>query len=249
MDTAIQQPQPVNAKRKRKPLYGNAPWYFGFGLLVILAGFYNSFLMKFGTTDNRHQFHGLAALSWMLLLIVQPMLTGKGMLKWHRVLGKISFVLVPFVVLSVFIMEQTMIASREHYPPNSVYQLAFVDFLSLIQFLYFYVMAIVSRHKIQEHARYMAATVFIFIIPGLGRLLFLVPAINSFNRTLNVSYFLTELALLALIWDDHRSGKIRKPYVIALALFVVQHVLLNFIVGYQPWERLMNAYAGLSIFH
>jgi len=26
-------------------------------------------------------------------------------------------------------------------------------------------------------------------------------------------------------------------------------VLLNFIVGYQPWERFMDAYAGLSIFH
>lgn len=249
MDTTLPHQQPVKAKRKKKPLYGNAPWYFGFGLLIILAGFYNSFLMQFGTTDNRHQFHGLAALSWMLLLIVQPLLTAKGTLKWHRVLGKISFVLVPFVILSVCIMEQTMIASKAHYPPNSVYQLAFVDFLSLIQFLYFYVMAIVSRRKIQEHARYMAATVFIFIIPGLGRLLFLIPAINSFNRTLNVSYFLTELALLALIWDDHRSGKIRKPYVIALVMFGVQHVLLNFIVGYQPWEKVMDAYAGMSIFH
>ncbi|MCR8560860.1 hypothetical protein KXD93_24600 [Mucilaginibacter sp. BJC16-A38] len=249
MDTTLQHNEPVKAKRKKKPLYGNAPWYFGFGLLIILAGFYNSFLLKFGATDNKHQFHGLAALLWMLMLIVQPILTTKTKLKWHRILGKVSFVLVPFVVLSVCMMEQTMIASKASYPPNSVYQLSFVDAFSVIQFLYFYVMAIVTRRKIQEHARYMAATAFIFIIPGLGRLLFLIPVINTFNITLNVSYALVELVLLVLIWDDHRSGKIRKPYVIALALFAIQHVLLNFIVGFAPWERLMDHYAAISIFH
>jgi hypothetical protein len=238
----------TQAKQKRKVFYSKAPWYFAFGLLVIVIGFYQSYFTQLKQTDIGHHLHGIAALLWMLMLIVQPLTVGGGRIKWHRVIGKFSFVLVPVVILSGLHIVQMMILAKDHYPPPTtvVYQLAFIDLFSLAQFAWFYVMAIRMRKKIQLHARYMAATVFLFIIPGLGRALFFIPGVNSFNKAVNISFVLTELVLLLLMLDDKRSGKIRLPYLLAFILFALQFVGYNVMGQFAWWVHLMDVYAKLQ---
>jgi hypothetical protein len=92
----------------------------------------------------------------------------------------------------------------------------------------------------------MAATVFIFVLPGLARLLFLFPVVDSFNIALNLSYALVEVALIILIIDDKRSGRIRMAYPLALGLFAFQHILVNYINGWQWWHNWIDQYAALS---
>lgn len=232
---------------KKKLFYRYSYLYFSFAAAVTVFAFFPSYFNKLRATDPAHHLHGITATLWMILLIIQPFLYQAGKLKWHRQIGKISFLLVPLIILSALNMVHIMIIRKDSYPPLIPYQLAFIDFATLIQFLLFYILAIYKRKKIHLHARYMACTVLGPLIPALTRLLFRFPFIDSFNSSLNISYVIIEIVLILLLLDDKRTGKIRLPYVLALILFSVQHLIMNFISRIDWWTRLMDNFANLKI--
>ncbi|MFZ1805863.1 MAG: hypothetical protein WAU36_01500 [Cyclobacteriaceae bacterium] len=225
--------------------YRNAYLYFIIAALVTVVAFIPSYFIRLSQTDTAHHFHGITATLWLLLLIAQPLLYRKKLLKLHRQVGKISFILVPLVVVGGLTMVHQMMLAKANYPPQLPYQLAFIDFFSLAGFILFFVLAIVHRKNLQLHARYMVCTVLGPLIPALTRFLFLIPWINNFNKSLNMSYVLIELVLLLLLFDDKRSGKIRSPYIIAIVLFILQHVLMNFAKEWDWWLSAMDSFSRL----
>lgn len=234
-----------STKISRKVFYVKAYLYFILAALVVVVGFFPSYFKRLAVTDSAHHLHGITATLWIMLLIIQPFLYREGNIKWHRKIGKVSFVLVPLVIVGGLNMVHLMLIGKTNYPPIIPYQLAFIDFFTLLQFLLFYVLAIVRRRDIQHHARYMVCTVLGPLIPALTRMLFLIPFIDNFDKSLNISYFIIEVVLLLLLLDDKRTGKIRLPYKLALALFAVQHLLMNFAAQWEWWRNLMDAFAGL----
>lgn len=183
----------------------------------------------------------------MLLLIIQPWLYRSGNMKLHRALGKTSFLLVPLIFVSSFNMIQLMLINKENYPPVIPYQLAFIDFTVLPLFVLFYSLAIIHRKNVQLHARYMVCTIIGPLIPALTRMLFIIPAVDSFDKSLNISYVIMEIVILILLYDDRRFGKIRLPYLMALLIFSIDHLLMNFAAQWAWWRLLMDGYASLEI--
>lgn len=237
----------MDSNPNRKLFYGNAYLYFILAAAVTIFAFFPSYFNRLTRTDNAHHFHGITATLWLVLLIIQPFLYKTGNLKWHRMIGKISFVLVPLIIISALNMVQIMLINKASYPPNLPDTLAFIDFATLIQFLLFYLLAIYKRKEIQLHARYMVCTVLGPLIPALTRLLFRFPGIDNFNKSLNISYIIIEIVLILLLLDDKRSGKIRLPYLLAIILFIVQHLLMNFVAEWEWWTKIMEAFAVLEI--
>lgn len=231
---------------EKKLFYGNAFWYFILAAAVTVFAFFPSYFSKLTVTDPAHHLHGITATLWLILLIIQPLLYRAGKLKWHRLIGKISFLLVPLIIVSALNMVHIMIIRKDDFPPLIPYQLAFIDFVTLIQFLLFYILALKERRKIHLHARYMVCTVLGPLIPALTRLLFRIPGIDNFSKSLNISYFIIELVLILLLLDDKRSGKVRFPYLLALVLFTIQHLLMNIISEIPQWTELMDAFARLN---
>lgn len=227
-----------------QPFYHRAYIYFGLAFLVTIAGFFPSYFSRLGETSGAHHFHGITATLWMLLLFVQPLLYRLDKIEWHRMLGRTSFLLVPLIVIGGLIMVHMML-NDERYPGNLAYQLGFIDFYVIIQFVMFYVLAIKNVRDTQYHARYMVCTIFGPIIPALTRLLFVVPFVDSFSKSLNISYILVEIVLILLILDDKRRGKIRLPYILALGLMAVQHLLMNFAGNWGWWQWLMDLYGAI----
>jgi hypothetical protein len=230
---------------QRGIFYRNAYLYFILAALVVVFAFMPSYFQRLSVTDGAHHLHGITATLWILLLIVQPLLYRTKKLKWHRTIGKLTFVLVPLIILGGLNMVRLMLLNKTIYPPEVPYQLAFIDFFTLALFLLFYIQAIIHRKNIQLHARYMVCTVLGPLIPSLTRLLFIIPYIDNFDKSLNISYVIVEIILLLLLIDDKRSGKIRLPYVLALIYFVVQHILMNFSLRWLWWRNLMDAFAVL----
>lgn len=225
--------------------YRNAHWWFLLALAVTVIGFFHSFFSRFTKTDLRHHFHGITATLWMILLIVQPYLYRKGNMALHRRLGKVTFALAPLLVVGGLLMVHTMLNNKEAYPPLTVYQLSFLDFFFIAQFIWFYNMAIKYHRETALHARYIAGTVLLLLPPGLVRALFLIPAVTSFDISLNITYLLVELTTLLLLLDDKRKGGIRPPYVIAMCCFLLQHIGVQFMASVPFWQKLMDAYASL----
>lgn len=236
-----------DSKTRGKPFYRNAYLYFILAAAITVFAFLPSYFYRLTVTDSAHHFHGITATLWLILLIIQPYLYQAGKLKWHRMIGKISFILVPLIIISALNMVQIMLINQANYPPHTAYQLAFIDFVTLIQFLLFYILAIYKRKEIQLHARYMVCTVLGPLIPALTRLLFRIPYINNFDKSLNISYILIEIVLVLLILDDKKTGKIRLPYLLALFLFMLQHLLMSFASQWEWWTKIMDAFDNLKI--
>jgi len=232
------------SETNRKIFYRNAYLYLTLAAALTIFAFFPSYFNHLKITDSAHHFHGITATLWLILLIIQPFLFQAGKLKWHRMIGKISFILVPLIIISALNMVQIMLINEDSYPPNIPDRLAFIDFATLIQFLLFYLLAIYKRKEIQLHARYMVCTVLGPLIPALTRLLFRFPSIDNFNKSLNISYIIIEIVLVLLLLDDTRSGKIKLPYVLALILFILQHLLMNFVSEWEWWTKIMDAFAG-----
>ena len=231
---------------RRFVLYPYAPWFFALAILVTIVGFSHSYFGRFGQVSIYHHIHGASAGGWMLLLILQPILYYRGYLKLHRRLGWIaSFTLVPMLIVGGLKMMKAMFANAADYPPGLPYRLAYIDLYSLLFFVLTFVLAIRYGRNLHLHARYMVCTVLVVLPPAITRLLFLVPGFDTFNKTLNGSFVCVELVLLLLLLDDRRSGRIRKPYLVALALFALLHLTMNFAGDWTWWKQAMDRYAAL----
>jgi len=229
-----------------KVLYPRAAWYFAAGILITWVGFSKSYFARLGANDIYHHIHGATAGAWMTLLIVQPILYHKNKLALHRKLGRIaSIILVPLLVLGGLKMMHSMLNSQQFYPPGVVYQLAYIDACSILLFLLFFGLSLYNSKDIHAHARYMACTILVILPPAIVRALFLAPWFDNFTKALNAGYFLTELALIVLLLDDRRYGPVRRPYMVALLLFVLLHVTLNLVPAWGWWHAAMDRFAAI----
>jgi hypothetical protein len=140
--------------------------------------------------------------------------------------GRASLIVVPLFVISGLLVLHAMLAGQERgFVKAFGTMLAFLDLTSILYFAWTYCMALHHRHRIQLHARYMAATATLLLPPALARLMagMGLPFVTSFMSAVHSSYFATELIVAGLIVSDHFNGGIRKPYVILLVFTFLQH--------------------------
>lgn len=224
--------------------YKNAYLYFLIAFLVTIAGFYPTYFGRLTEMGAAHHFHGITATLWMLILVIQPLLYRYDKIEIHRWIGRSTIFLVPLIIIGGLMMVHMMV-NNEAYGILA-YQLGFIDFFVLSQFLLFYVLALKNVRNTQYHARYMACTIFGPIIPALTRLLFNVPWVDTFSKSLHVSYLMVEIVLVLLILDDRRRGKIRLPYLLALGLMVIQHITMHYAASWEWWRGLMDLFGTIS---
>jgi hypothetical protein len=138
-----------------------------------------------------------------------------------------------------------MLNSNGSYPPGATNILAYLDFYSILMLLFFVYQAISKATDIQLHARYICLTVLVMLPPAIARMLFLIPWFDGFDKTLNTSYSIIIVITGLLLLDDRRKGTIYPPYKIAIFLFIIQLISLNFIGQWQWWADLMAKYASI----
>jgi uncharacterized membrane protein YozB (DUF420 family) len=80
-------------------------YYFIALAALALLGFWPTYFSKFfdGTADFKFYFHFHATVItlWVASLITQPILIRRKQLKWHRLIGKFSYILIPLIIVSV----------------------------------------------------------------------------------------------------------------------------------------------------
>lgn len=228
----------------RKLFYGNAYIYLAISLVIIAIGFSNSYFGKLNELSAAYHVHGISATLWMVLLIVQPYLYKIGKINIHRKLGWISVVLIPTIIVGGIIMTQLMIQGQDRYPPGAVYQLAFIDYCTLLAFAVLYILAIVHRKNLKLHARYMVATIFGPLLPALTRVFFVFGLASSFNEALTYSYIITELVLLVIIWKERKTKEVKITYLPFLIFLGIQHLLMYYTADWNWWVELMDGLAG-----
>jgi hypothetical protein len=229
---------------KKFILYPHAQWYFALAILITWVGFSTSYFARLRTTDIYHHIHGATVGLWIMLLIVQPILYQRGKLALHRKLGWLAtIVLVPSLILGGMKMLQMMMRSADAYPPGATYTLSFFDVFGMLIFVLFFGLSIYHAKNVHTHARYMVCTVLTILPPAITRALFFIPWFNSFSKTVNGSFVAIYIVLLILVWDDKRTGNIRAPYLVAIALFALLQAGMNYAGGWAWWHQAMDWYA------
>ena len=195
-------------------------------MMLTLAGFYPTYISRFPTFDNVtnvQHFHGAMMMIWFSLLVVQPFLIAYKKYDIHRTLGKLSYVVAPVVLYSIFLASQhEYYRDRTHLTEHESLAGLSLDISSLIAFGVCYVLAIINRKNTPLHMRYMIGTALIIMGPGIMRIIAVYDVFGDISFPTVVQY--TQLICagigLGLVVHDLTQSKPYKPYLIAVGLTV-----------------------------
>ncbi len=206
--------------------YKNIGYFFLILVALVIAGFYKSYFGLFPHFDNNIIFlthvHAFVMTLYVILLFVQPLLIRYKNFRAHRLLGKFSYVLVPVIILSFFGMIHKEYNDKlTHKISNPEFiEFTFMNIGKLLLFGGFYMLAIINKKNTPFHMRYIIATALVFVEPSLSRATFFWMNMD-FLPSFLYSFALTDFILIALILFDKIKQLNYKPYIIALASFLI----------------------------
>lgn len=205
----------------------NIIYLFGALLIISFLGFYNTYLIHFPTFEGfkmSHHFHGAMALSWILLLISQAYLIRVKNYKLHRSTGKLSYVIMPLFLISLFFVSKTgyyrVLATQGEVEAIAGTSLSIPD---MIYMTLFYTLAMVYRKNVHHHMRYMIFTGMSMIGPGLVRYLITGLGVPFEIGLASLGIFMLSISVLWLIADIRNK---KSP--IPLIVFIVVNLLVVF---------------------
>jgi len=201
--------------------------YFSILLLPItFLAFYKTYFVQFPNfitekIDGYIHLHTIIASIWVFILIGQPILIIRKKNKLHKVIGKLSYILFPLLILSFIPLIINMFHS-EHQ------KAIFFPISDSILLITFYSLAIYNRKNVSKHMRFMIGTALVFLGPIIGRIGFNILRLSHFT-TQNVYYGIIYLLLISLILYDKKNNDEYQPYILMLILWVIHLIAFNLI--------------------
>ncbi|XVJ66488.1 MAG: hypothetical protein HEQ40_10140 [Lacibacter sp.] len=217
-------------------------------LIGIQWGFYQSYTSQFPEFKNATpviHIHGALLMTWMLLLIVQPLLIQYGKAKWHRTIGKVSWVLGPLVIIFMFLIGKggyhRGIAAG--IPEHENLTFIVLDMRGFVSFAIFWSLAMMHRKVSHTHMRYMIATGILGLGPGVGRGLMHSFGISIWDA-ITITDVLDLLIIGVLLGVDIYRKKNYKPFLTVFIVLLIGSILWQ-IRDTAVWQSFAKTYAGL----
>lgn len=217
-------------------------YFFTFLLLISIAGFFKTYLVKFPDFDGftwAHHFHGAVMLTWILMLIVQPIFIRKKRFDLHRIVGKSSYFVFPLLLLSFFLV------ARAAYLKNIILigkteALATMGFSGIPDMFYIsilYGFGIYFKRKTPYHIRFFACIGLLILGPGLGRFLLAVCGLPFAAIPIMIGF----IALFTLGWMiiDIKHKRAAFPLGVFLSI-----IAISFLVGPNSHSVWWQSFAG-----
>ena len=123
--------------------------------------------------------HYWTGTAWYALLIAQPYFVTHGQIERHRTVGIIGMFLAGGVCLTALSMlhrdivsADRSIAERERFGPFEdwfFFGVAAVEIVMMVAFGYAVIKSIIHRKEIENHSWWLISTVFLIMMPALGR--------------------------------------------------------------------------------
>jgi hypothetical protein len=223
----------------------NNSWRWIIGLLIIsFIAFWPSYYAVIPDSDFYIHFHAITAIFWFALLIIQPVLIKQRKLRLHRLIGKLSYPVAGFVIISIVLLAHNRISTS----PEEIYDFrTYILYLQISLALVFaitYGLAIWYRKTKSIHARLMVATSFTFIDPVLARLLFIVsPDLTINGQWLTFGFINVILIILSFI--DRKNHKARWVFPGLLLLYLIIELPIYFdLTGMNWWQSFVTWFAS-----
>lgn len=210
----------------------------GIVLLIVLIhiGFFKTYIKFFpkfedvqmeGLPLKKHftgvmHFHGMMMMGWVFMLLLQPVLIWKEKLNLHRLVGRLSYVLAPLVLLSIFLVNRGAYHNAlSQLGETQAIALISLIFPALVFFALLYSLAIYYRHRPALHMRFMCSTAFLLIPPALDRALITYLNLPGYD----VGSVIQLLIIGAVTIVDSAKTKRVSPFILVFVLEVFHKIL------------------------
>lgn len=227
--------------------YKNIGYFFLILLAFVVLGFYKTYFIYFPTFENVNaikQFHGAMLFSWFLLLIVQPFLLRFKKFALHRTLGKLAYLLVPLVMLSIFLVSKQKYLTNFSKVPleENIGDLA-MNIPSIFYFALLFTLAMIYKKNGPYHMRFMIANALFVFSPGFGRAFIIYAGVN-FSQSVVIAITMIEIITAGLLIYDLIKGKPYVPYLLTLCFLISFH--LTWVFRFSPLWQFTGAHiAGM----
>lgn len=168
--------------------------------------------------------HAILLFSFLGLLVFQPLAIRHKVFSIHRKLGKLTNILMPFIL--IFSVAMLWKEYHEHLTDGATMAAARNDeFLSAVQLfllgsLYGLALSSIRSRDVAAHMRYMICIVLVVLPAGLARTLGYWFSFRQ-SSAQTVCLGLIDAFLLALIGFDKRGDRPSRPYVMTFAAYLV----------------------------
>ena len=238
--------------------YKNLGYWFILLIVCVFAGFYTTYFSRFfEPTANIIHIHFVLMALWIMMLIAQPFLIKFKKLSWHRLLGKVSYLLVPLVLITTWLvtrneyyrkienLQNEVVEGMQNLSQLEILKAASVNpaaFIGVIWFITFYSLAIKFRRKPNKHARYMLATALILLSPTIDRFVAINLGIKSVAGIASyiISFLIIDLILAYLLFIDYRTKKETRTLSICLLIFIIGQFSFYLLPNFDWWARFME---------
>ena len=225
-------------------MYRASVYYFGALLLLAIPAFWPTYLFPPNYESDWHvHLHGLAMFAWVALMIAQASLIRGRHAALHRRLGKVSYGLVPLMVLSTVLLAGYRL--RQKIDLDALYFL-YVQLFLIALLATSWMLAMANRRQPQVHMRYMACVALTLVDPILARVLFFYGGMD-FPATQVVTFGVVDAILIALALHDRAHHPAIRVYPRMLLVFVIAQLPTFFLYKLPAWQAFAEAYAALPL--
>jgi hypothetical protein len=230
-------------------------WWIWFSVVfaITLAIFWSKFIVGINDFKVPVIIHGMSAIAWMLLTIIQALLIRIRLRKPHRITGYVSLILATIVVISGLQMERQQIQNHGTDvigEPLLSLKFFYNDVTGLIIFCAFLGLAIfaASRRDIALHLRLIYCTAIIQMTPVLLR--FFVRHTPQIAPDWTTALLASQIALVSLcailILAELRYSRIRWPFVCMLLYYFIMLLTTELVASHQWLKSIAFGFAGVT---
>ena len=195
-------------------------------MLLMQGGIFKDYWGDFSENAWSVHIHYWSGTVWFVYLIIQPYFATHGQLSRHRTNGIIGMFIGGGVCLTALSMLHRDMVSAERsvqlperfgpFQPWFFFGVAAVEIVMMTAFAFAVIKSIIHRKQVENHAWWLISTVFIIMMPALGRGIQNIDVALNFKSWPNLdimrSLYLTQLLILTVLFvGAWKYKKLRHP--------------------------------------
>lgn len=225
--------------------FDDSGYYFsvliGLVILAFLLTYFSSFYNESPDFVFYFHLHSAMTITWIFMLILQPVLVKKKRFYAHRLISQLSYLIFPYLIMSFILLAHNSHSLNEENLDISL----FIPFKDLVILIISFSIAIRYRKQTEIHTRGMIATGIAFIEPVLTRIInyTIVPTLIAYFLMIIVLYSF----LLLMIFKERNQDKGRWLLPLILGLYISAHFIVVFKIHFGAWESASKWFIALPL--
>ena len=206
--------------------YKSLHWWMIIPMIFMQVGIFKDYWGDLSDNAWSVHVHYWTGTVWYIYLIIQPYYATHGQMSKHRTNGIIGMFIGGGVCLTALSMMHRDIANAERslampdrfgpFQPWFFYGVAAVEIVMMTAFGFAIIKSIIHRKQLENHAWWLISTVFIIMMPALGRGVQNLHIAMNRGKWPNVEimpsiYFANGLILALLFLGAWKYGKLKHP--------------------------------------